>query len=219
MIILDGTTKILRARLTGAPASAQPSFVTAWADKAGALGSTDGFLNGTANVTLVAAPAANTQRAVKTVYIYNGDTATVTVVVEKYDGTTATPVLKLPLGPASTLAINDDGITIADNTSVANAQLVGINDQTGTSYTLALSDAGKDVRCNNASAFTLTVPANAVVPFPIGSLIIFSQKGSGAVAAVSDGTSVIHAPNGAITSTQYDARVLEKTDTDAWRVW
>lgn len=97
--------------------------------------------------------------------------------------------------------------------------LAGVNDQTGTAYTLALSDVGKDVRCTNDAAVTLTVPAAAVVAFPIGATIPFSQGGAGGVTATSDGTSIIRAPNGASTSAQYDARMLEYLGADEWRVW
>jgi hypothetical protein len=40
------------------------------------------------------------------------------------------------------------------------------NDQTGTSYTLVLGDAGKSVWCDNASAVAVTIPTNASVAYP-----------------------------------------------------
>jgi hypothetical protein len=42
------------------------------------------------------------------------------------------------------------------------------NAQTGTAYTLALSDAGKLVTFNNAVAITLTIPTNVSVALPFG---------------------------------------------------
>ncbi len=42
------------------------------------------------------------------------------------------------------------------------------NAQTGTAYTLALSDAGKLVTVNNAVAITLTIPTNAIEALPFG---------------------------------------------------
>jgi hypothetical protein len=94
-----------------------------------------------------------------------------------------------------------------------------MNDQTGTTYTLVLADAGKDVRCNNASAIALTVPLNSSVAFPVGTMIAFSQKGAGAVTASGASGVTLNAANGSATTAQYDARVLEKIDTDTWRVW
>ena len=101
----------------------------------------------------------------------------------------------------------------------ANPSLVGINDQTGTTYTLVLSDAGKDVRCTNGSAITLTVPLNSTVAFPTGTLIAFSQGGAGIVTAAAASGVTINAKNGVATTGQYDARVLEYLGSNAWRVW
>lgn len=53
-----------------------------------------------------------------------------------------------------------------------------INAQTGTGYTLALSDAGKLVTLDNAAAITLTVPAEATVDFPVGTQILLAQLGA-----------------------------------------
>lgn len=99
------------------------------------------------------------------------------------------------------------------------SQLVGINDQVSTSYTLVLGDNGKDVRCTNAAAITLIVPPNATAAFPVGTMIAFSQGGAGAVTATAGSGVTVRAANGAATTALYDARVLEKTDTDTWRVW
>ena len=53
------------------------------------------------------------------------------------------------------------------------------NAQTGTAYTLALSDAGKLVTFNNAAAITLTIPTNASVALPICTRIDLLQYGAG----------------------------------------
>lgn len=103
--------------------------------------------------------------------------------------------------------------------SGAGSSLVGINDQAGTAYTLVLTDAGKDVRCTNAAAITLTVPLNADVALPVGTLIAFSQGGAGVVTATPVAGVTINAKNGKATTGQYDARVLEYLGSDTWRVW
>lgn len=56
-----------------------------------------------------------------------------------------------------------------------------INEQTGTSYTLVLGDAGARIDCNNASPFTLTIPANASVAYPVGTELTVFNKGAGQV--------------------------------------
>lgn len=58
---------------------------------------------------------------------------------------------------------------------------VGINDQTGTSYQYAISDASKYVRHNNALAITATVPGFATTPFAVGHVIHVGQIGVGQV--------------------------------------
>jgi hypothetical protein len=56
---------------------------------------------------------------------------------------------------------------------------LGQNLQTGTSYELVLTDAGKIVEMNNASANVLTIPANAAVAFPVDTRIDIIQYGAG----------------------------------------
>jgi hypothetical protein len=97
-------------------------------------------------------------------------------------------------------------------------QLAGINAQTGTAYTLALTDAGKDVQCGNAAAVALTVPPNSAVAFPIGTWLLFSQTGAGIVTATAGAGVTINAASGVATTAQYDMRGLEKVATDTWRV-
>lgn len=83
-IILDSTTKSLKAKLSVAPATTNPDFVASWADDSDTAfleGSSDGTLNGSTEVTLVAAPAASTRRVIKSIAITNRDTAAVTLTV------------------------------------------------------------------------------------------------------------------------------------------
>lgn len=103
--------------------------------------------------------------------------------------------------------------------SATPGELAGINNQTGTSYTLVLTDAGKDVRCTNAAAVALTVPPNSSVAFPVGTWLLFSQGGAGIVTATAGSGVTLNAANGAATTAQHDGRGLEKTATDTWRVW
>ena len=99
-------------------------------------------------------------------------------------------------------AISDPKISILRNT------------QTGTTYTLVLTDAGKLVTLNNASAITLTVPTNASVAFPIGTQIMLAAFGAGRVTLTSSAT--IRSGCGLITRAQYSGAVLTKIDTDEW---
>ena len=62
------------------------------------------------------------------------------------------------------------------------------NAQTGTTYTLVLSDVAKVISLTNASAITLTVPTNASVAFPVGTQILLYQGGAGQVTVTSTDT-------------------------------
>ncbi len=97
------------------------------------------------------------------------------------------------------------------------AVLLAANNQTGTTYTLALSDAGKCVELNNGSAITLTVPGNASVAFPIGTAIELWQQGAGQVTVAAGGSAVIRSPGSKLKITaQYGSVTLRKRGTDEW---
>jgi hypothetical protein len=66
-----------------------------------------------------------------------------------------------------------------------------LNAQTGTSYTLVLSDVAKVITLTNAASITLTVPPNSgggAVAFPIGTQILLYQGGAGQVTISSTDT-------------------------------
>lgn len=57
---------------------------------------------------------------------------------------------------------------------------VPINAQNG-NYQTALTDTGKAILANSASANTKTIPANATVAYPVGTILTFINIGSAAV--------------------------------------
>ena len=101
--------------------------------------------------------------------------------------------------------------------STKKGQYEGLNSQTGTSYTLVLSDAGKVVEMNNASANTLTVPPNSSVAFPVGTFLIVAQMGAGTT-TIAEGSGVTILSGGDLLdiSAQYQEVALRKRDTDEW---
>ena len=96
-------------------------------------------------------------------------------------------------------------------------KVVGINTQTGTTYTLVLADAGKYLRMGNASAITLTVPVNDSVAFATGTVITIIQTGNGVV-TVSGGGVTFNTKGGTKTNGQYSALQIIKVDTNTWDV-
>lgn len=71
--------------------------------------------------------------------------------------------------------------TLTNKTFTAPVITYSINAQTGTAYTLVLTDQSKLVTLTNAAAIAVTIPTNATVAFPIGTQIDFSQDGAGKV--------------------------------------
>ncbi len=99
----------------------------------------------------------------------------------------------------------------------ADAKKVTFNAQTGTTYTLALSDAGKLVTLSNASAITLTVPAETTVVFPTGSRVDIAQLGAGQVTVVgASGVSVDAKDGDDKLAGQYSAATLIYLGSDDW---
>ena len=100
--------------------------------------------------------------------------------------------------------------------------LVVINPQTG-SYTLALSDFPTngnivDIQITSSSAQSVTIPPNSSVAAPIGSQIIMSAWGTGAVTFVA-GTGVTFVDAwGVATTAQFDSRYARQVATDIWQI-
>lgn len=100
ILVLDATTESIVVAMSGAAATTNPDFTSAYADDTGSAfteGSNDGALNGTNSVTLVAAPAAATRRVVKNITIYNRDTAAVTITVSFNNNSTLRNIAKVTL--------------------------------------------------------------------------------------------------------------------------
>jgi hypothetical protein len=99
-----------------------------------------------------------------------------------------------------------------------------INPQTGSTYTLALSDSYQVlVTQNNASANAIKIPTNATAAIPVGSVVTILNIGAGlcTISAVTSGTTTVlsaGATPAAPTLGQYKSVALMKTATDTWYV-
>lgn len=99
----------------------------------------------------------------------------------------------------------------------AAATILTQNQQSGTTYTLVLSDASlKLVELSNASPITLTVPLNSSVAFPVGSQINIIQTGAGQVTVAGAGGVTVNATPGLKLRAQWSAATLIKRATDTW---
>jgi hypothetical protein len=99
---------------------------------------------------------------------------------------------------------------------------LGINAQTGTTYTTVLADNGKLITQTNASAITTTIPPNSSVAYPVGAQINVAQLGAGKV-TFAQGAGVTIVSTGATASApalraQYSTATAVQTATDTWLI-
>ena len=134
-------------------------------------------------------------------------------------GSYATPTTG---GTVDTVASADGSITV---TGTANIDLSVSsndipNDQTGTTYTLVLTDAGKTIWLDNAASTTLTIPTNASVAFPVNTTLIIMQEGAGVVTIDGDtGVTVNNISGGQLDiNNQFQGATLVKRSTNEWVV-
>lgn len=152
--------------------------------------------------------------AVNEIKIANAATAGTPTISAQGDDTNVS--LNLVTKGSGTLQYNGNEIvtSVTANSSTENAQ-------TGTTYTLVLSDASKTVTMTNASSNTLTVPPNASVAFPVGTRVDVIQYGAGQTTiAAGSGVTIykysIASGTNAKLAGQYAAGTLWKKDTNTW---
>lgn len=90
-----------------------------------------------------------------------------------------------------------------------------VNAQT-TSYTLVLTDAGKQVAVTSASATTLTIPLNSSVAFSTGVKVSVINLGAGVLTLAGAGGVTLSSASTDFTLSQYGVAFLIKTGTDTW---
>lgn len=105
-----------------------------------------------------------------------------------------------PAGPAGTSAV----------------YTLSINQQTGTSYTLVLSDADKLIEMNNASANTVTIPLDSTVNFPTGQQIYVMQTGAGQTQIVATAGVTLNTQNGTYMRARWGMLSLIKRSANTW---
>lgn len=101
--------------------------------------SNDGVLNGTSDVTIVAAPGSNTRRIVKNINISNKDTAAVTVTVEYDNNGTKRRITKKILQVDDDLTINDP-IVLDATTKLVTAKMSGAAATTNPDFIASYAD-------------------------------------------------------------------------------
>lgn len=104
-------------------------------------------------------------------------------------------------------------VTLTASSVGAEDRLLAENAQTGTAYTLVLTDQW--VTMNNPSASTLTIPTNASVAFPVGTKILVSQLGAGQLSfAPASGVTILNTKRKVLE--QLGSITLIKRAADVW---
>jgi len=120
--------------------------------------------------------------------------------------------------PTSTDYVKD-GATAMQTIATGFDSAVAIptyNNQTGTSYTFVLADAGKTVTSDNASAVTFTIPPQSSVAWANNTTLTVRNLGAGVVTIA--GGSGVTVTNTAQTVAQYGEVKLIRTASNAWTV-
>ena len=109
-------------------------------------------------------------------------------------------------------------LTAAELDAVATA-MIAINAQTGTTYSVVLSDDGKLLTCDNAASIAVTIVPNSSVAFGIGTQINIMQLGAGTVTITAGaGVTLKSAGSKLKTDAQYAVATCCKIATDTWVV-
>jgi len=192
---IDGVTANVQTQLNAKAPIANPSF--------------------TGEISIVSVSVSETELG-----ILDGATVT-TSELNILDGVTSTTAeLNILDGvTATTTELNYvDGVTSAIQTQLdAKADTaITINTQTGTTYTLVLTDSAKMVTLNNASAVTMTVPPNSSVAYATGTQIAISALGAGQVTVAQGSGVTVRTAETLKLRDQYSGASLLKIGTDEW---
>lgn len=87
-------------------------------------------------------------------------------------------------------------------------------------YTLALSDLGKIIFCQNANAGTINIPTNASAAFAVGAEIFIIQGAAGSVTVSGVSGVTLVSPTGATVLNKINSALkLIKTSTNTWNAY
>jgi len=127
------------------------------------------------------------------------------------------PTVSAAAGAEALRALGTGASTACAGNDIRLTGIAGVSTPTA-SYTLVISDAGGMVRMNVASANTLTVPANATVGFPVGTIVNVVQYGAGQTTIAAAGGVTLRVIPGLKLVGQYAMASLVKVATDEWVV-
>ena len=100
---------------------------------------------------------------------------------------------------------------------ISSAPSLSFNAQTGTTYTLALTDANNTVvTLSNSAAITVTIPPASSVAFPVGSQIQLNQIAAGQVTVAAGSGVTLNGTPGYKLRAQWSFATLICTASNVW---
>jgi len=107
-------------------------------------------------------------------------------------------------------------LTAAQMNAVAEANLAVNAQGTATSYTLALTDAGKLITFTGAAA-TVTIPTNASVALAVGDQINIAQLGTAQITiGTASGVTLVSSGSKTKTNGQYAVATVVQYTANSW---
>ena len=134
--------------------------------------------------------------------------------VNRFDTAAGTALDVWAVDPAS-------GLFVPTSLSSKYVPTVDFEVTTGGNYTFVLADRGKlkGSTAADSTALTYTIPANATVPFPVGTAIEVMQRGTGQITITAAAGVTLKAPGSAYkTSAQNASVLLVQLFADIWWV-
>jgi len=112
--------------------------------------------------------------------------------------------------------------TLTNKTLTSPKINLGINAQTGTTYTFVVGDDGKFVTASNASPITVTIPPISSEAYPVGAQLNIVQKGAGQVTFAQGAGVTIRSTGTTATApklrVQYSSATAVHEGSDIWYV-
>lgn len=121
-------------------------------------------------------------------------------------------------GTQTASTISDFNTAADARVSAARGLYVGVNAQTGTTYTIVLADRGKLVTLSNTGAITVTLPQDSDVAIAVGGQVDFVGLNTGLVTFAAGTGATVNGTPSLVTRAQYSAATAIKVAANSWVV-
>jgi hypothetical protein len=214
-LVYSGTTWDVFAQVGGAAAG-----VVSVAGGGTGVSTLTGYVKGSGTSPLTASATIPTSDLSGTLGVANGGTGATTLTANAVlvgNGTSA--VASVAPGTSGNI-LTSNGTAWTSAAAPSNAVQYPQNSQAG-NYTLVLGDAGKQIfhPASDPTPSTYTIPANSSVPFPIGTVVLFTVENGGVfvnVAITSDTLVFGNGTTGTVTVLPNNTLMAIKVTSTKW---